>query len=178
MAELKSYVRNRARVEGSMATGYLASESAFYCSNILATIDHTCANTWMEERPVEEDRLTGATKTRMLTPMELTQLTTFMLNNSTVMEEWRDFYEDAKRTSQRPRIFPKYHEYMKEKLGEVDEMVTRGESVSHYPSITNDVRTIVHGPLRVVTTRTAMWTQGRHFRYNISPNIFVATRPF
>ncbi|CAM6103867.1 unnamed protein product [Calypogeia fissa] len=164
MAELKSYVRNRARVEGSMATGYLALESAFYCSNILATIDRTCSHTWMEERPVEEDRLTRATKTRMLEPMELTQLTTFMLSNSTIMEEWRDFYEEAKRTSQRPRIFPKYHVYMKEKLVEVDEMEARGESVSHFPSITDDVRTIVHGPLRVVTTRTAMWTQGQHFR--------------
>ncbi|CAM6084375.1 unnamed protein product [Calypogeia fissa] len=148
-----------------MATGYLASETrAFYCSNILTTIDRTCSHTWMEERPVEEDRLTEATKTHMLEPMELTQLTTFMLSNNTIMEEWRDFYEEAKRTSPRPRIFPKYHVYMKEKLAEVDEMVARGESVSHFLSITDDVRTIVHGPLRVVTTRTAMWTQGRHFR--------------
>ncbi|CAM6094094.1 unnamed protein product [Calypogeia fissa] len=113
-----------------MAIGYLASESAFYCSNISATIDRTCSHTWMEERPVEEDRLTGATKTPMLEPMELTQLTTFMLSNSTIMEEWRDFYEEAKRTSQRPTIFPKYHVYMKEKLVEMDEMVAE-ERVFH-----------------------------------------------
>jgi Domain of unknown function (DUF4218) len=164
MAVLKGYVCNRARVEGSMATGYLAAESMFYCSNILATIDRTSPRTWVEEKEEEEDRLTGAVKTRMLTPLELKQLTTFMLTNSTIMEEWRDFYEDAKSTSTRPRIFPKYHDYMKEKLAEVDDMVARGESVSHFPVITNDVRTIIHGPLRVVTTRTAMWTQGRHFR--------------
>ncbi|CAM6097835.1 unnamed protein product [Calypogeia fissa] len=77
------------------------------------------------------------------------------------MEEWRNFYEDAKMTSRRPRIFSKYHGYMKEKLVEVDETVAKGDSVSHFPSITNDIRTIVQ---RFVTTKTAMWTQGRHFR--------------
>src|SRR5450759_1686820 len=93
MAMLKGFICNRARVEGSMAAGYLAAESMFYCSNILATIDSSCPRVWMEEREVEEDRLTGATQTRMLSSMEFTQLTSFMLNNSIVMEEWRIFYE-------------------------------------------------------------------------------------
>jgi Domain of unknown function (DUF4218) len=44
MAVLKGYVRNRARVEGSMASGYLAAESMFYYGNILATIDKKCGN--------------------------------------------------------------------------------------------------------------------------------------
>ncbi|CAM6101864.1 unnamed protein product [Calypogeia fissa] len=122
LAVLKGYVRNRARVEGSTAAGYLVVESTFYCSNILATIDPSCPQIWKEEREEGEDRLTRATKTRMLTPLEVTHLTTFMLNNNTIMEEWRNFYEDAKMTSRRPRIFPKYHEYMKEKLVEVDEI--------------------------------------------------------
>ena len=87
IAVLKGYIRNCARVVGSMASGYLAAESMFYCSNILATIDPSCPRVWMEEREVEEDRLTGATKTRLLSPMEFTQLTTFILNNSIVMEE-------------------------------------------------------------------------------------------
>ena len=39
MAVLKGYIRNRARVEGGMASGYLVAKSMFYCSNILATID-------------------------------------------------------------------------------------------------------------------------------------------
>ncbi|CAM6094114.1 unnamed protein product [Calypogeia fissa] len=164
LAVLKGYVRNRARVEGSMAAGYLAAESTFYCSNILATIDPSCPQIWKEEREEGEDCLTGATKTRMLTPVEVTQLTIFMLNNNTIMEEWRNFYEDAKMTSRRPRIFSKFHEYMKEKLVEVDEMVAKGDSVSHFPSVTDNVHTIVHGPQRIVTTKTAMWTQGRHFR--------------
>jgi hypothetical protein len=45
---------------------------------------------WMEEREEEEDRLTSAIKTCMLLPTELIQLTTFMLNNSNVMEECDD----------------------------------------------------------------------------------------
>ncbi|CAM6097834.1 unnamed protein product [Calypogeia fissa] len=73
-----------------MAAGYLAVESTFYCSNILATIDPSCPRIWMEEREEGDDCLTGATKTRMLTLLEVTQLTTFMLNNNIIMEEWRN----------------------------------------------------------------------------------------
>jgi hypothetical protein len=119
----------------------------------------------MEEREKEEDRLTGAIQTRMLLPTELIQLTTFMLNNSNVMEEWRNFYENAKSKSGRSRIFLTLHKYMKEKLVEMDQLLAQGESISCFLEITDDVRTIVHGPQRVVTTRLAMWTQGRHFRY-------------
>ncbi len=88
-----------------------------------------------------------------------------MLNNSNVMEEWRNFYENAKSMSGRSRIFLTLHKYMKEKLVEVDQLLAQGKSISCFPEITNDVSTIVHGPHRVVTTRSAMWTQGRHFRY-------------
>ncbi len=66
MAVLKGYVRNHARMEGSMTTGHLAAESMFYCTNILATIDPSCPHVWMEEREEEEDHLTGAIQTRML----------------------------------------------------------------------------------------------------------------
>ncbi len=67
----------------------------------------------MEEREEEENRLTGAIKTRMLLPIELIQLTTFMLNNSNVMEEWRNFYENAKSMSGKSRIFPMFQKYIK-----------------------------------------------------------------
>ncbi|CAM6045796.1 unnamed protein product [Sphagnum compactum] len=134
----------------------------FYCTNILATIDPSCPHVWMEEREEEEDRLTGAIKTRMLLPTELIQLTTFMLNNSNVMEEWRNFYENAKSMSGRSRIFPMFHKYMKEKLVEVDQLLAQGESIACFPEITDDVRTMVHGPLRVVTTRSAI--SSRHDR--------------
>jgi hypothetical protein len=119
----------------------------------------------MEEREEEEDRLTGAIKTRMLLPTELIQLTTFMLNNSNVMEEWRNLYENAKSMSGRSRIFPTFHKYMKEKLAKVDQLLAQGESIACFPKNTDDVRTIVHGPLRNVTTRSTMWTQGGHFKY-------------
>jgi hypothetical protein len=54
---------------------------------------------------------------------------------------------------------------MKEKLAEMNQLLAQGESISCFLEITDDVCTIFHGPLRVVTTRSAMWTQGRHFRY-------------
>jgi len=88
-----------------------------------------------------------------------------MLNNSNVMEEWKNFYENAKSMSGRSRIFPTFHKYMKEKLAEVDQLLAQGESISCFREVTNDVCTIVHGPLRVVTRHSTIWTEGRHFRY-------------
>ncbi len=130
----------------------------FYCNNILAIIDPSCPHVWMEEREEEEDRLTGAIKTRTLLPTELIQLTTFMLNNNNVMEEWKNFYENAKSISGRSRIFPTFHKYMKEKLAKVDQLLAQGESISYFPKVIDDVPTIVRGPLKVVTTCSAMWT--------------------
>ncbi len=72
------------------------------------------------------------------------------------MEEWRNFYENAKSMSGRSRIFLMFHKYMKEKLVEVDQLLAQGESITCFPEITDDVRTMVHGPLRVVTTRSTM----------------------
>jgi hypothetical protein len=90
-----------------------------------------------------------------------------MLNNSNVMEKWKNFYESAKIMSSRSRIFPTFHNYMKEKLAQVDKFIGEEEGLSCFLEVTNDVCAIVYGPLRVVTTRSAMWTQGRHFRYFI-----------
>ncbi len=55
---------------------------------------------------------------------------------------------------------------MKDKIREIDDMMAHGEDILIFPIITEDVRTMVRGPLRLVSTRTAMWTQGRHFRYD------------
>ncbi len=47
---------------------------------------------------------------------------------------------------------------------EVGDMDSRGEVVSTYPKVTDEIQTLAKGPLYTVTTRTAMWSQGRHFR--------------
>jgi hypothetical protein len=163
MAVLKEYVRNRAKVEESMATGHLAADRMFYYSNILATIDPSCSHMWMKDREKEEDRLTDAIETRLLLPIELIQLNTFVLSN--VMEEWRNFYESAKIMNGRSRIFLTFHNYMKEKLAQVDKLLVEGDGLSCFLEIIDDVCAIVHGPLRVVTTHSTMWTQGRHIYF-------------
>jgi hypothetical protein len=80
-----------------------------------------------------------------------------MLNNSNVMEEWRNFYENAKNIIGRSRGFPIFHNFIKEKLAHVDKLLAQENGISCFPEVTNNVRAIVHGPLRVVTTRSAMW---------------------
>ncbi|CAM6082122.1 unnamed protein product [Calypogeia fissa] len=169
MGVTKSYVTNRARVEGSIAEHHLGAESAFYCTNILATLDPNAPRGWIDEATreadFEDDRLTGARGERLLAPAERLQITTFLLYNSPeVAGEWVTFYEEEKQNSRRPRIFPKFHPYMKDKLRDIDALLGQGGSVSHFPKVTDHLRTLVHGPLLIVTTRTAMWSKGRHFR--------------
>lgn len=165
MGYMKSLVRTRARVEGSIAEKYLAAESMFYCRNILATVDPDCPRGWMQEKvDDEDDRLTGAVVERMLTSLEVKQITSFMLSNNEAMDEWREHYEVEKGESRRPAQFPRFIDYMNKMMVEMEAMLRGGDDISHFPEITDDVRTLMHGPLLCVTTRTAMWSTGRHFR--------------
>lgn len=165
MGYLKSLVRTRARVEGSIAERYLAAESMFYCSSILGTVDPDCPRGFLEEVDmVDDDRLTGAKGERILSTLEVKQVNTFMLSNSDVTEDWRANYEEERRMSRRPTKFPAFIDYMRKKLEEWDDLMGRGEEMSHFPKVNDDLRTLVHGPLFTVSTRTAMWSKGRHFR--------------
>lgn len=161
MGVMKSYVTNRARVEGSIAERHLGAESMFYCTNIISTLDPHAPKGWIDEAAREanheDDRLTGAKGARLLSSSEHAQLTTFMLYNSPeIVGEWIAFYEDEKERSQQPRSFPKFHQYMKVKLLELDSLLGIEGSISHFPKVTDQVCTLVHGPLQIVETQTTM----------------------
>ena len=164
MGYMKSLVHTRARVEGSISERYLAAESMFYCSNILTTIDPSCQTGWMKEAdPIEDDRLTGARRERLMTSLEVEQFSAFILSNDDDMDHWREHYEVEKQRSRRPLQFPKFWAYMKAKVKEVDDLEVAGESISHLPLVNAHVKTLITGPLLMITTRTAMWSKGRHF---------------
>lgn len=164
MGVLKRHVQNRARVEGSIAEGHLASESMFYCTNIISTIDPKAPRAWLEvDIDAEKDRLTGARKERQLTTVEVKQITSMMLCNSLEASKWTEFYEEEKRNAPRRRIYPSFQVYLKAKLREIDELIQGGNSISHYPEVSDHLRTLVMGPLLTVNTRSAMWSKGRHF---------------
>lgn len=165
MGQLKRFMRNTRWVEGSISEGYLAAESMFYCSNIIATIDPHAPRSWKENDDTPDEHLTGARKKRQLTTLELGQINVMMLSNSDATEDWRMYYEEEKTSSHTSSTFPRFEEYLRRKVDEVDGMVARGEQVVEaYPEVTNELRTLVAGPLYTVETRTAMWVQGRHFR--------------
>jgi Domain of unknown function (DUF4216) len=118
----------------------------------------------MDEVDEEEDRFTGAKKERKLTELEITQINALMMCNSDHTEKWREYYEDERSSARRPRSFPKFQIYMKRKLEELQGMTERGEPIISFPEVTDELRTLVHGPLLTTTTRIAMWSKGRHFR--------------
>lgn len=162
----KSHVRNCARPEGSMAEGSLAMESMWYAQNIMTTIDPGCPRpAWLGEvardpSNMEEDRMTGAQGRRRLTPLEVEQVHTFMLSNHIATEEWRAYYDTQRPHGRHGVGYPSFHNYMKARLVEVEDLEANGQSVSHFPILTNDVQTLVAGPLLMVDSRTAMWSQG------------------
>ncbi len=108
--------------------------------------------------------MTGEKGKRQLSLRELDQVTTFMLSNHEAMEEWRNVYEEEKSQRATHRIFPSMHDFMVSKIQEVDDLELGGEDVSHFPTCTKEIRTLVLGPQRIVTTRTTMSSKGRHFR--------------
>ncbi|CAM6082015.1 unnamed protein product [Calypogeia fissa] len=113
MGVLKRHVRNKQWVKGSIAEGHLATESMFFCTSIMSTINPNAPRGWVEHDDIEDDRLTGATKDRRLSEVELHQVNTMMLSNSEITEKWRDFYEGEKTLARRPRTFPTFLTYMR-----------------------------------------------------------------
>ena len=87
-----------------------------------------------------------------------------MLSNHEAMDKWRDYYEEEKSQRGPRRIFPSMRDYMVSKVHEMDDLELGGHDVLHFPPCTKDVRTLVQGPQRIVTSQMAMSSKGRHFR--------------
>ncbi len=81
---LKSYVGNRARPEGSMATGYSLDEALGFVTSHIRDFPHSSRRIWDndEEPGISGEVPEGAATRKILTDMELRQIHNFVISNS------------------------------------------------------------------------------------------------
>jgi Domain of unknown function (DUF4218) len=95
MKVLKSWVRQPARPEGSMAMGYLTSESLFFLGGIIGSLDREAPTAWEEAQDEKQSglRLLGASKKRLLGGgVFILQVHNYVLENREELSEWRNAY--------------------------------------------------------------------------------------
>jgi hypothetical protein len=95
---LKKFVRNRARLEGSIAKAYMASDTLTFCSKYMKDVD-TRFNQDDDsgtEMPLTNDMsvfkhgatLVGATKTEYIDDAIMNKLVWYVLHNADEVEEY------------------------------------------------------------------------------------------
>lgn len=91
MKELKDFVRQRAKPEGSMAEGYVASESMYYASEFVTRLQKSAPPAWVTEEDPKTLGLVLPTR-RRLQGMDVVfqeQAHRFLLHNHPSMDKWR-----------------------------------------------------------------------------------------
>ena len=91
MKGLKSFVKNKAKLEGSMANRYLQEESIGFLNEYLADYTGTTKRAWddNEEPAVNDEVLEGAERDRPLSTDFMKLIHSFVLDNTEYMEEYR-----------------------------------------------------------------------------------------
>ena len=84
LGALKSYVGNRARPEGSMATGYSLDEALGFVTSHISNFPHSSRQMWDndEEPGISGEVPEGAATRKILTDVELRQIHNFVISNS------------------------------------------------------------------------------------------------
>lgn len=93
MRVLKTWVRQRARPEGSMAAGYLHAEALFYSGGIIASLDKAAPTAWEEAQDESQMgmKLMGASSKRLLDNETFRlQIHNYVLGNHELMSGWRE----------------------------------------------------------------------------------------
>ncbi|KAL3697105.1 hypothetical protein R1sor_011181 [Riccia sorocarpa] len=158
LRSLKDYVKQHAKMEGSIAERYLIAEAMFYGSETLARLDPSAPLNSLadkeDEREVGEVVFGKKTKCK-LDPVTLTHAHTFILYNAECMQSWLEEYERerAAARTRRERHTRTFLEYMRDICAQAD---------SH--GISQDVKDIVLGPYTMAKSYNTIWSKGRRFR--------------
>lgn len=106
MKTLKGYVRQKARPEGSMAEGWLVSESLVYIAEWLSGAGRAGDALW---RTIDDERISGIVMVGPGVEKSMTEdleakINRFCMLHSPVMEKWITAYEVAKEDRLRARL--------------------------------------------------------------------------
>ncbi|KAL3693625.1 hypothetical protein R1sor_007276 [Riccia sorocarpa] len=158
---LKEFIRQNAKMEGSIAEGYLVMEDMFYGSEFLSCLDPGAPLSSMadfeNEKELGEVPYGASTRKKMDKTM-LHHAHIFVLHNAECMQSWLDRYSMDHPPNRRNR--PTFLGYM----GEMQKLSDQGQLPSDYPDINDDVTNIIIGPYVHATFWSQCWTMDRHFR--------------
>ncbi|KAL3699449.1 hypothetical protein R1sor_017471 [Riccia sorocarpa] len=160
MRVLKELIRQNAKMEGSIAAGYLVMEDMFYGSEFLSRLDPSAPLSSMADFENEElgEVPYGASIRKKMDKTMLHQAHIFVLHNAECMQSWLDRYSMDHPPKRRNR--PTFLGYM----GEMQKLSDQGQLPSDYPDIKDDVTNIIIGPYVHATFWSQCWTMGHHFR--------------
>ncbi|XP_047309914.1 uncharacterized protein LOC124913370 [Impatiens glandulifera] len=162
LGKLKSYVRNQARPEGSIAEAYIADECLTFCARYLddnKMIGEKSVRNHAHQQSNEQICLFpnvgqhyGAIHVITLDEMTYIQAHRYVLFNCGIIEEFRrDHHTTIKRLHRHRRLSPReiekkhcesFHEWLKEEVN--------NSSLSFNGRITPEVKIIARGPHRIV----------------------------
>ena len=91
LGTLKSFVRNKAQPEASMATGYVAEEALGFCTEYLNLQQYTKRHIWEaeEEESLRASVVEGARRVFNMSEAELDRAHTYVLMNHGCTEHMR-----------------------------------------------------------------------------------------
>ena len=155
MGELKSWVRQRARPEGSMAQGYIVAETMHYVTEFSARF-HPDGPKLITEGEFQKFRgivLPKARATKVMNGVFREQAWRFLLNNTECLEPWRLLYDQVKDSTS---TTPDFKDWLLPALtASIEESGRRPDPM---------VWDLAVGPSATGDFYTACWAYGRHFR--------------
>ncbi|KAK9988483.1 hypothetical protein SO802_028722 [Lithocarpus litseifolius] len=168
LARLKSYVRNRAASEGSIAEGYIVEECLTFCSRYMEGVE-TIFNRLT--RAIEESK--GVVSSVTLNNREFTQAHRYVLFNSENISQFRDMVEDELRRGHRhisDTIIEKHH--MEMFCGWFrSHVMSMTDADRERTSVTDTIITLSKGPYTVVNRLKHYVINGLKFRsLNVEAN--------
>lgn len=184
MKGLKSYIKNKARPEGSMACGYLREESIGFLNDYISEYTSTTKRAWdADEEPAMYDEILEGGKHERPMSMQFRKLIHgFVLDNTKHMKPYQRKYEEAVRERDVQRnlfrrqqrqggrrvrfAYPRDLSLLPEFSSWVLEEVRREQQAGLV--VDAQVLDTARGPLEVATAYRSMYTYGNHFRIRSS----------
>jgi hypothetical protein len=155
MAELKGWIRQRARLEGSMAQGYLVAETMFFVSEYSDRF-HSKGPKLFDVS--QSDKFNGivlpkARVTKVMTVVFQEQAWRFLFLNAACLDSWRQRHASAVEADSNTAAFKDWL---------LPALTASTEETREWPS--QMIWDLAVGPSASADFFTACWVYGRHFR--------------
>ncbi|MCO5581723.1 hypothetical protein L7F22_035612 [Adiantum nelumboides] len=173
MGVLKGYVRQKARLEGSMAEGWMLEECMYYVCEYLERTDFEAPPVWTNESSstMSDEVLSGKGVPFRLKIQDCLDISTFIVYNSECMQQFVGEYEEELANKQVGRRKKKRSKRqtninnIEDVPSFMDWLNTRMQRANRdHETISREQREFMIGCERKARMYTNMWAYGQHLR--------------